>query len=127
MIAALEIGLWSVAAVMIGNQVLRAWSRRAFAAPDRYALVSSTVDAVVVLAFVRAVMPPPGLLSWVWVIAAGGVGIGIAGVILRWPTLGWDAPSTENAPTSRASRPTMRAVLAGIHAVVGAGLVVVLA
>jgi hypothetical protein len=127
MIMALEIGVWLFAALMIGNQVLRAWSRGAFAAPNRYALVSSTVDAVVVLAVVRAVMPPPGLFSWVWVIAAVGVGIGIAGVILRWPTLGWDAPNTENAPTSRASRPTVRAVLAGVYAVVGAGLVVVLA
>jgi hypothetical protein len=127
MIAALEIGLWLFAAMMIGNQVLRAWSRGAFAAPSRFVFVSSTVDAVVVLAFVRAVAPPPGLLSWAWVIAAVGVGIGIAGVILRWPTLGWDTPSTENTPTSRASRPTMRAVLAGIYAAVGAGLVVVLA
>lgn len=121
MIAALEIGVWLFAAVMIGNQVLRAWSWGAFAAPSRYALVRSTVDAVVVLAFVRAVLPPPGVLSWAWVIAAVGVGIGIAGVILRWPTLGWDAP------TSRTSRPTMRAVLAGIYAAVGAGLVVALA
>jgi hypothetical protein len=127
MTTALEIGVWLFAAVMIGNQVLRAWSRGAFAAPTRFVLVSSTVDAVVLLALVRAVVPPPGLLSWAWVIAAVGVGIGIAGVILRWPTLGWDTPSTENAPTSRPSRPAMRAVLAGIYAVVGAGLVIVLA
>jgi hypothetical protein len=126
-IAMLEIGLWLFAVVMIGNQVLRAWSQGAFAAPDRYALVSSTVDAVVVLALVRAVMPPPGLLSWAWVIAAVGVGIGFAGVILRWPTLGWDTPRTEDAPTSRPSRPTMRAILSGIYAAGGAGLVVVLA
>src|ERR1700754_519125 len=126
MIAALEIGLWLFAVMMTGNQVLRAWSRGAFAAPNRFVLVSSTVDAVVVLAFVRAVLPPPGLLSWGWVIAAVGVGIGIAGAILRWPTLGWDAPSPENTPP-RASRPTVRAILAGIYAVVGAGLVVVFA
>ncbi|GAA1170491.1 hypothetical protein GCM10009608_03630 [Pseudonocardia alaniniphila] len=106
---------------MIGIQVLRAWSRGAFAAPSRFVLVSSTVDAVVALAFMRAVVPPPGLLSWVWVIAAVAVGIGIAGVILRWPTVGWDAP------TSRPSRPAMRAVLTGIYAAAGAGLVVVLA
>jgi len=127
MITALEIGLRLFAAVLIGNQLLRAWSQGAFAAPSRFVLVSSTVDAVVALAFVRAVVPPPGLMSWAWVIAAVGVGIGIAGVILRWPTLGWDAPNTENTPTSRASRPTVRAVLAGVYAVVGAGLVVVLA
>ncbi|GAA3071231.1 hypothetical protein GCM10010464_39370 [Pseudonocardia yunnanensis] len=121
MIAALEIGLWLFAVMMTGNQVLRAWSRGAFAAPSRFVLVSSTVDAVVALAFVRAVIPPPGLLSWAWVIAAVAVGIGIAGVILRWPTLGW------GAPTSGTSRPTMRAVLTAIYAAVGAGMVVVLA
>jgi hypothetical protein len=107
MIAALEIGLWLFAVAMISNQVLRAGSREAFAAPSRFVLGSSTVDAVVLLAFVRAVMPPLGLLSWAWVIAAVGVGIGIAGVIRRWPTLGWDAPSSESDPTSRASRPTL--------------------
>ena len=79
------------------------------------------------LSSVRAVIPPPGLLSWAWVIAAVAVGIGIAGVILRWPAVGWDATSTENAPTSRPSRPTMRAVLTCIYAAAGAGLVVVLA
>lgn len=97
------------------------------AAASRSALVSSTVDAVVVLAFVPAAMPPPGLLSWVWVIAAVGAGIGIAGLILRWPTLGWDAPITGNAPTSRTARPTLRAGLSGIYAAVGTGLVVVVA
>jgi hypothetical protein len=127
MIAALAIGLWLFAVMLIGNQMLRAWSQGAFAAPNRFVLVSSTVDAIVALAFVRAVIPPPGLLSWAWVIAAVGVGIGIAGVILRWPTVGWDAPSTENAPTSPPSRPTAREVLTGIYAAGGAGLVVVLA
>jgi hypothetical protein len=127
MIAALDIGLWLFAVLMTGNQLLRTWSQGASAAPSRFALVSSTVDAVVVLAFVRAVVPPPDLLSWAWVIAAVGVGIGIAGVILRWPEVGWDVPSTENAPASHPSRPTMRAVLTGIYAAGGAGLVVVLA
>lgn len=107
--------------MVIGNQLLRAWPRRAFAALSRFAVVSSTVDAVVALAFVRAVVPPPRLLSWTWVIAAVAVGIGIAGVILRRPTVGWDAP------TSRPSRPAMRAVLTGIYAAGGTGLVVVFA
>ena len=61
------------------------------------------------------------------VIAAVAVGTGIAGVILRRPTLGWDTPSTEDAPTSRPSRPTMRAILGGVYAAAGAGPVVVLA
>jgi hypothetical protein len=80
-----------------------------------------------VLALVREIMPPPGLLSWTWVLAAVGVGIGIAGVILRRPKLASDTQRTESSSTSRASRPAMRAVLTGIYVSVGAGLAVVLA
>ncbi|MHA6623622.1 hypothetical protein [Pseudonocardia sp. DLS-67] len=102
-----------VALAMVANQVLRAWSRGRFAAPGRYELVGSTVDAVVALALVRAVAPPPDALSWVWVAAAAAVGVGVAGAILRWPTLGWAGGH--------------RRLLAAGYAVAGAGVLAVLA
>ncbi|MHA6624026.1 hypothetical protein ACU61A_01330 [Pseudonocardia sichuanensis] len=108
-----------VAAAMVVGQVLRAWSAR-FAARDRYALVSSGVDAVVVLTAVRAVAPPPIALSWLWVAAAGAVGFGVAGAVLRWPALGW-------APPGSGGSGGRRAVAAAVYAVAGAGLLVVLA
>ena len=36
---------------------------------------------------VRAIAPPPGIWSWVWVVAAGVVGLGVARAALRWPHL----------------------------------------
>jgi hypothetical protein len=102
-----------VAVAMVAARVLRAWSRGRLAAPGRYELVGSTVDAVVALALVRAVAPPPAPLSWVWVGAAVAVGVGAAGAIRRWPDLGW--------PTRH------RRLLAAGYAVAGAGLLVVLA
>lgn len=118
--------VWLVTAWYVGAQVLRAWSRGPYAAADRVVLVSSTVDAVVILAVVRAVVPPPGLLSWAWVAATVAVGVGIAGAILRWPALGWAAPDTDGRPSRRARYPGRRALLA-VRAGVGACLVVVLA
>ncbi|MFC5236964.1 hypothetical protein [Pseudonocardia zijingensis] len=102
-----------VALAMVAHHVLRTWSRGRFAAPGRYELVGSTVDAVVALALVRAVAPPPEALSWVWVAAAVAVGAGAAGALLRWPVLGW---STGHRPW-----------LAAAHAVAGAAVLVVLA
>jgi hypothetical protein len=67
--------------------LLRTRSAGRLAAADRAALVRSAVDAVVVLALVRAVAPPPGIWSWVWVVAAGVVGLGVARAALRWPQL----------------------------------------
>jgi hypothetical protein len=112
-----------VALAMVTGQVLRAWSVR-FAAPDRYVLVGSTVEAVVVLAAVRAVAPPPVPLSWLWVAAAGAVGFGIAGAVLRWPTLGW-TPSGEDGSGGGVAR--RRAALAAGYAAIGVGALVVLA
>jgi hypothetical protein len=102
-----------VALAMVTNQVLRTWSHGRFAAPSRYELVGSTVDAVVALALVRAVAPPPDPLSWVWVAAAVAVGIGVAGAILRWPALGW--------------APGHRRLLAAGYVVAGVGVLAVLA
>ncbi|OZM82768.1 hypothetical protein CFP66_08765 [Pseudonocardia sp. MH-G8] len=112
-----------VALAMVTGQVLRAWSVR-FAAPDRYVLVSAGVEAVVALAAVRAVAPPPVPLSWLWVVAVGAVGFGLAGAVLRWPTLGW-APTGEDGPDRGVAR--RRAALAAVYAVIGAGALVVLA
>jgi hypothetical protein len=67
--------------------LLRTRSTGRLAAADRAALVRAAVDAVVVLALVRAVAPPPGIWSWVWVVAAGVVGFGVARAALRWPHL----------------------------------------
>ena len=67
MIAAV-VGLVGAYAVVV--LLLRARSTGRLAAVDRAALVRAAVDAVVVLALVRAVAPPPGSWSWVWVVAA---------------------------------------------------------
>jgi len=74
-------------AYAVGVLLLRARSIGRLAAADRAALVRAAVDAVVVLALVRAVAPPPGIWSWVWVVAAGVVGFGVARAALRWPHL----------------------------------------
>ena len=84
MIAAV-VGLVGAYAVVV--LLLRARSTGRLAAADRAALVRAAVDAVVVLALVRAVVPPPGIWSWVWVVAAGVVGLGVARAALRWPHL----------------------------------------
>ncbi|WP_433556806.1 hypothetical protein ACQPWY_32765 [Pseudonocardia xinjiangensis] len=119
--------VWSASAWYVGAQVLRAWSRGTYAAPDRLVLISSTVDAVVILAVVRAVVPPPGLLSWAWVAATAAVGAGIAGAVLRWPALGWAVPDTDGRPARRVRNPRRRAFLGAAYAGVGLCLVVVLA
>ena len=64
---------------------------------------AGAVDAVVLLALVRAVAPPPGLWSWAWVAAAGVVGLGVAHAALRWSQL-----------------PTGRALPTAAYAVLGA-------
>lgn len=84
MIAAV-VGLVAAYAVVV--LVLRARPTGRLAAADRSALVRAAVDAVVVLALVRAVAPPPGIWSWLWVAAAGAVGVGVARAALRWPHL----------------------------------------
>jgi len=76
-----------VAAYAVVALLLRARPAGRWAATDRSALVRATVDAVVLLALVRAVAPPPGLWSWAWVAAAGVVGLGVARAALRWPRL----------------------------------------
>ena len=76
-----------VAAYAVVVLLLRARSTGRQAAADRATLVRAAVDAVVVLALVRAVAPPPGLWSWLWVAAAGVVGVGVARAALRWPHL----------------------------------------
>jgi hypothetical protein len=80
-------------------------------ARSREVLVRSGVDAVVLLAMVRALFPPPVSASWLWVGAVVAVGVGVAGVIVRWRGL----------PSSRRCWTTVA------YAMVGAGLVVVLA
>jgi hypothetical protein len=118
MIGVIAVVVGLVALTMVGSQVLRAWSRGRHTATNRYVLVSSTVDAVVMLALVRAVQPPPVPLSWVWMAAAGAVGLGVAGAVLRWPELGWSAPG------GNARRGALRAAA---YAILGAGMLAVLA
>jgi len=76
------VGAYAVVVLLV-----RTRSTGRLAAADRAALVRAAVDAVVVLALVRAVAPPPGIWSWVWVVAAGVVGFGVARAALRWPHL----------------------------------------
>ena len=104
MIAAVA-GLVAVYAVVV--LLLRARASGRWAASDRAALVRPAVDAVVLLALVRALAPPPDSWSWVWVAAAGVVGLGVAGAALRWPRL----------PTGRAL-PTAAYVVLGALVVV---------
>ena len=84
MIAAVVAVVGAYAVVVL---LLRTRSTGRLAAADRAALVRAAVDAVVVLALVRAVAPPPGIWSWVWVVAAGVVGFRVARAALRWPHL----------------------------------------
>jgi hypothetical protein len=76
-----------VAGYAVVALLLRARPNGRWAARDRFALVRAAVDAVVLLAVVRAVAPPPGLWSWVWVAAVGVAGVGVARAALRWPHL----------------------------------------
>jgi len=75
-VIAVVVGL--VGAYAVGVLLLRARSTGRLAAVDRAALVRAAVDAVA---------PPPGAWSWVWVVAAGVVGFGVARAALRWPHL----------------------------------------
>ncbi len=123
MSTAIPIIIWLGAAGLVAWQLLRAWSSGRFAARSRRDLVSATVDAAVLLAVVRAVVPPPGLLSWVWVVAVVALGAGVAGAALRWPQVGWTRPGRKDS----ARRRSATAVLTLAYACLGAALLVVLA
>jgi len=103
--------LWLVAVVCVAVFVARAWSLRPLKVTGRGKLVRSGVDAVVALALVRALTPPPGPVVWLWVTAAVAVGVGVAGVIVHWRT----------APPDGRRWPTV------VYVLVGLALVVVLA
>ena len=81
-----------------------------FAVHSRDQVVRSGVDAVVLLAMVRALFPPPGWSSWLWVAALVAAGFGVAGLIVSWREL-----SPGRRPWSTLA-----------YAAVGAALVVVL-
>ncbi len=85
--------------------------RGVFAARNRDRLLRSGVDAVVLLAMVRALFPPPVGASWLWVAAVVGVGSGAAGLLSTW----------------RRHTPGRRAWPTVAYAAVGAALVGVLA
>ncbi len=117
--------LWLVAAVVLALWLGRTWSSTTLRGDTtRKKLITSGVDAVVALAFVRAVAPPPGAWSWSWPIAAGIVGLGLAGAIRQWSALPWRKPKQD----PHASAPRARAVAGtAAYAVVGAALVALLA
>ncbi len=79
--------LWVLAAAAVIWFVARAWSPGPLLVTGRGQVARSGVDAVVALALVRALAPPPGLAVWLWVAAALAVGVGAAGLVLRWRTL----------------------------------------
>jgi hypothetical protein len=114
----LIIGVWLLAAAVVALWLGRTWSPRAARARTRATLVTSGVDAVVILAVVRAVAPPPAAWSWLWLVAAALIGVGLAGAVRRWPTLPWRERSAGE-----------RSAVAGtvVYAAVGAGLLAVLA
>ena len=119
----LPILLWLGAVAMVAWQLVRAWSRGRFAARTRRDLVSTTADAAVLLAVIRAVVPPPGLLSWLWVAAVVALGAGVAGAALRWTRVGWTRPDR----TASSRRNAAAAVVTVAYAGLGAALLVVLA
>lgn len=112
---------WLLTVVTVALFVRRAW--RPSPAPstdgapaslgggDRSRLVRSAVDAIVMLAIVRALFPPPGWGSWLWSVAVVAASLGVAGVIVGW----------RRHPAGRRRWTTIG------YAVVGAGLVTVLA
>ena len=104
----IAIVLWLLAGAGVVVFVARAWSVGPLVAKGRGQLVRSGVDAVVALALVRALAPPPGLGVWLWVLAAAAVGFGAAGVIVRWRTV----------PAERRRWTTVAYVLVGLLLVV---------
>lgn len=107
----IQVVFWVLSVAFVTIFVGRAWSLGPLRAKSRDQVVRSAIDAVVVLAAVRALFPPPDWASWLWVVATVAVGIGIAGVIIGWRS--W--PSTK------------RWWATAIYVVIGAALVVVLA
>jgi hypothetical protein len=97
---------WLLTAGLVVLVVARAWG-----AGGAHRALRSGIDAVVALAAVRALYPPPGWASWLWVVAVVAVGCGAAGLVLhqrgRWT----------------AKHPAVTV----IYAVVGAALVILLA
>lgn len=93
----ISVACWALAATFVMIFVGRAWALAPLRAKDTAHVVRAGVDAVVALAVVRALFPPPGWTSWIWVLAVGAVGVGLAGLVLtrtsrpaarrRWPTL----------------------------------------
>lgn len=91
----IAVGAWLITSAMLFTLIARAWGRGSPAAKDRFALVSAAVDAIAVLMLLRITVPQPGALSWLWVAALGVAGFGVAGALLRWPSLQWDNPTRE--------------------------------
>lgn len=122
----LIIAVWLLCAAMVILWLARTWSPGRVRARTRATLITAAVDAIVILAVVRAIAPPPPAWSWLWVVAAALVGVGVAGAIGRWPELPWRAAD----PERRAGRRTTdRRAIAGtvVYAAVGAVFLVALA
>lgn len=118
-------GVFPVAIVAVFLFVLlgRTWGRGRLAGRDRYALISTTVDASVAATLARVLVMPQGAASWGWVVACGLIGLGIAGAVLRWSSLAWDAPAPGK---DRPPRPRRRMAQSAVYVVVGAAIVAVL-
>lgn len=134
----ITIGIWLVAAAQVAAWLSRTWSPRLGRARTRAVLIKSGVGAVVVLAGVRALAPPPAAWSWLWLILSALVGVGLAGAIRRWSALPWRDPKRESKRdpdrdpkdvSKPAPRGGERAAIAGtaVYVAIGAGLLAVLA
>lgn len=123
-----------ITAWTVSVSILRGWSPSFLRARRRDQLISAAVDPIVVLALVRVVAPPPGPWVWLWLLPAAAVGLGLAGVIRRWPQLGWtprpdQTPQLDRKPKNRPARigAPWRILFSCCYLAAGAAVVVIAA
>lgn len=113
------IGAVVVVAMLIAL-LLTTWTTGPMAAKARLPALRSVLDAVIAMALVRQLLPWTSATSWLWAVAAAVVGLGAAGVVLRWREQPWLSAKTA---VTRGVQLTATAV----YAALGIALVVAVA